>query len=139
MFGLAGQRWKGQFNLDGSPRQKPGPKPKDEGDHNIKIVKGIDREIALGNGHIGGGSLPELIIDTKGGIKDTRRMDSSFRRPDGSVYHINWGRTLIDDVTGVVRKREALSDAKRGNHEVYFEGYGREVDYRKKTKGYKKE
>jgi hypothetical protein len=84
---------------------KPGPKSKGTGDHNAKIDEIIVRESAKpGVEHIGGGSKTEIILDTNGGHKDIRRMNASFERADGSVYHINAGRTLEDGKTGVIRE-----------------------------------
>jgi len=79
--------------------------------------------------------LTKVTIDTSGGNKPTRRMDASFKKTDGSVYHINVGRTLQDGETGIKRERLAIDDVKAKGHDVSFEGYGKESDYRsKKTK-----
>jgi len=123
-------RWASKVRKDGKPYSKPGPKSAGTGDHNAKIDEVITREKAAGNTHIGGGSKTELIIDTSGGHKDIRRMDASFKRGDGSIYHINVGRTLEDGSTGIVREREALADVKAKGHEITFEGYGKASKYR---------
>lgn len=116
---------------DGTPYQKPGPKSKGIGDHNAKIDEIITRETAKpGVEHIGGGSETEVVIRTDGGHKDMRRMDTSFERADGSVYHINVVRTLEDGKTGFIRERLALEDAKNAGHEVTFEGYGKASAYK---------
>nr|WP_315034741.1 RHS repeat-associated core domain-containing protein [uncultured Chryseobacterium sp.] len=131
VFGLAGQRWSGKVKKDGTPYQKPGPKSKGTGDHNAKIDEIIKRESAKpGVEHIGGGSMTEVTIDTNGGDKPTRRMDASFKRADKTKYHINVGRTLEDEKTGIKRERLALEDVKNAGHEVTFEGYGKDSAYR---------
>ena len=84
--------------------------------------------------HIGGGSKTEITINTPNGSKPYRRMDTSFQRADGSIYHINVGRTLNDDKTGIKRERLALEDALNDGHDVSFEGYGRDSEFRKKQK-----
>lgn len=133
VFGLAGQRWKGKTKKDGTPYKKPGPKTKGTGDHNAKISEIIDREKAKpGVEHIGGGDLTEITLDTQGGEKPYRRMDASFKNADGSVYHINVGRTLEDGTTGIKRERVAIDDVKAKGHDVSFEGYGKDSDYRSK-------
>lgn len=133
VFGLAGQRWMGKTKADGTPYRKPGPKTKGTGDHNAKIEEIINREKAKpGVDHIGGGSKTEMIIDTSGGNKPTRRMDASFKKADGSIYHINVGRTLEDGSTGIMRERLAIDDVRAKGHDVSFEGYGKESDYRSK-------
>lgn len=52
-------------------------------------------------------------------------MDASFKRADGSVYHINVGRSLADGKTGIIREREALKDVL---------DVGEDSDYRSKVK-----
>ncbi|WP_317174882.1 RHS repeat domain-containing protein [Flavobacterium columnare] len=128
-FGLM-PRWASKVRKDGKPYSKPGPKSAGTGDHNAKISEIINREKAAGNTHIGGGSKTEIILDTTGGNKDIRRMDTSFKRPDGSVYHINVGRTLEDGKTGVIRERLALDDVLAKGHDVTFEGYGKASKYK---------
>ncbi|AZJ33297.1 MULTISPECIES: hypothetical protein [Tenacibaculum] len=64
------------------------------------------------------------MIDTTGGLKDIRRMDASFKRADGSVYHINVGRSLADGKTGTIREREVLKDVLDVGEDVSFEAYG---------------
>ncbi|WP_136668189.1 DUF6531 domain-containing protein [Flavobacterium sp. H122] len=123
-------RWASKTRKDGKPYSKPGPKSKGTGDHNAKIDEIIQREKAAGNTHTGGGSKTEIIIDTSGGHKDIRRMDASFKRPDGSEYHINVGRTLEDGSTGVIRERQALEDVINKGHDVTFEGYGKASQYK---------
>jgi hypothetical protein len=59
-------------------------------------------------------------------------MDVSFQGADGSIYHVNVGRTLSDGKTGVVRERIALEDARSAGHNVSFEGYGKDSNYRSK-------
>ncbi|WP_437823410.1 hypothetical protein [Tenacibaculum mesophilum] len=126
VLGLAGQRWMSKTKSDGTPYRKPGPKAKGTGDHNAKIDEIIVREKAKpGIEYIGGGSKTEVIIDTTGGLKDTRRMDASFKRADGSVYHINVGRSLADGKTGIIREIEALKDVL---------DVGEDSDYRSKVK-----
>ena len=134
-FGLSGQRWMGKTKKDGTPYKKPGPKPKGTGEHNAKIEEIINREASKpGITHIGGGSKTEITINTPNGSKPYRRMDASFQRADDSIYHINVGRTLNDDKTGIKRERLALEEALDDGHDVSFEGYGRDSDFRKKQK-----
>ena len=134
-FGLSGQRWMGKTKKDGTPYKKPGPKPKGTGGHNAKIEEIINREASKpGITHIGGGSKTEITINTPNGSKPYRRMDASFQRADDSIYHINVGRTLNDDKTGIKRERLALEEALDDGHDVSFEGYGRDSDFRKKQK-----
>ena len=134
-FGLSGQRWMGKTKKDGTPYKKPGPKPKGTGEHNAKIEEIINREASKpGITHIGGGSKTEITINTPNGSKPYRRMDASFQRADDSIYHINVGRTLNDDNTGIKRERLALEEALDDGHDVSFEGYGRDSDFRKKQK-----
>ena len=134
-FGLSGQRWMGKTKKDGTPYKKPGPKPKGTGAHNAKIEEIINREASKPDiTHIGGGSKTEITINTPNGSKPYRRMDTSFQRADGSIYHINVGRTLNDDKTGIKRERLALEDALNDGHDVSFEGYGRDSEFRKKQK-----
>ena len=134
-FGLSGQRWMGKTKKDGTPYKKPGPKPKGTGAHNAKIEEIINREASKPDIiHIGGGSKTEITINTPNGSKPYRRMDTSFQRADGSIYHINVGRTLNDDKTGIKRERLALEDALNDGHDVSFEGYGRDSEFRKKQK-----
>ena len=134
-FGLSGQRWMGKTKKDGTPYKKPGPKPKGTGAHNAKIEEIINREASKPDiTHIGGGSKTEITINTPNGSKPYRRMDTSFQRADGSIYHINVGRTLNDDKTGIKRERLALEDTLNDGHDVSFEGYGRDSEFRKKQK-----
>jgi len=133
IFGLGKEknRWLNKVKKDGTPYKKPGPKSKGTGDHNAKIEEIIQRESAKpGVEHIGGGSKTEIIIDTNGGHKPIRRMDASFERADGSVYHINVGKTLEDGKTGVIRERLALEDVKNAGKEITFEGYGKASAYK---------
>jgi RHS repeat-associated protein len=132
ILGLAGQRWAGKTKKNGTPYSKPGPKSAGTGDHNAKINEIINRESAKpGVTHTGGGSKTEVTIQTPGGQKDTRRMDTSFKRADGSAYHVNVGRTLEDGKTGVKRERVAMQDAVNNGHDVSFEGYGKSSKYKK--------
>lgn len=133
VLGLCGQRWMGKTKKDGTPYKKPGPKTKGTGEHNAKIEEVIRRESAKpGVTHIGGGSKTEMIIDTEGGEKPYRRMDASFQRADKSVYHVNVGRTLEDGQTGIKRERLAIDDVLSKGHDVSFEGYGKESDFKAK-------
>jgi len=139
VFGLSGQRWKGKTKKDGTPYKKPGPKTKGTGAHNAKIEEIINRESAKpGVTHIGGGSKTEIIIDTAGGNKPSRRMDASFQRADKSIYHINVGRTLEDGKTGIKRERLALDDVLDKGHDASFEGYGKDSDFKSKKASCKK-
>jgi len=131
IFGLAGGRWKNKKTKNGDSYKKPGPKAKGTGDHNAKIEEIINRETAKpGVEHIGGGNIEEITIDTKGGVKDTRRMDTSFEKANGDIYHVNVGKSLDDGLTGIIREREALEDAINAGKNVTFESYGKDKDYR---------
>ena len=134
IFGLSGQRWMTKTKKDGTPYKKPGPKTKGTGAHNEKTEEIIKRESAKpGVTHIGGGmEKTENIINTPNGSKPYRRMDASFKRADGSIYHINVGRTLEDGKTGIKRERQALEDALNAGYDVSFEGYGKDSDFKTK-------
>jgi hypothetical protein len=98
---------------DGTPRAKPGPKPKGEGPHNNKVEQIIAREKNKGKEHIGGGSeKTELTVETPGGAKPTRRMDASFRDPEtGEISHYNVGK-FNKRGDPIKRERDAESDVK---------------------------
>ena len=134
IFGLSGQRWMTKTKKDGTPYKKPGPKTKGTGAHNEKTEEIIKREsVKPGVTHIGGGmEKTENIINTPNGSKPYRRMDASFKRADGSIYHINVGRTLEDGKTGIKRERQALEDALNAGYDVSFEGYGKDSDFKTK-------
>ena len=134
IFGLSGQRWMTKTKKDGTPYKKPGPKTKGTGAHNEKTEEIIKRESAKpGVTHIGGGmEKTENIINTPNGSKPYRRMDASFKRADGSIYHINVGRTLEDGKTGIKRERQALEDVLNAGYDVSFEGYGKDSDFKTK-------
>ena len=55
-----------------------------------------------------------------------------LERADGSIYHINVGRTLEDGKTGIKRERQALEDALNAGYDVSFEGYGKNSDFKTK-------
>ena len=137
IFGLAGDRWMYKTKLDGTPYKKPGPKPKGEGEHNLKRLEIIERETKAGSTLIGGGIdgkgkfLPEKIYDipeSVGSEYKKRRMDLSFQRKDGTIYHINIGVSLKDGKTGIARERSAIEDMRALGEEVHFESYGRSCD-----------
>ena len=131
---MSGQRWMTKTKKDGTPYKKPGPKTKGTGAHNEKTEEIIKRESAKpGVTHIGGGmEKTENIINTPNGSKPYRRMDASFKRADGSIYHINVGRTLEDGKTGIKRERQALEDVLNAGYDVSFEGYGKDSDFKTK-------
>lgn len=101
---------------------KRGPKPFGTGPHNLKI-----REIAdsVTDGQvIAGGQrgLPEQLIPTPGGMKSGRRPDILVRRPDGSIYGINVGRTTRSSAP-VKREAEALNDLEGAGIEMHYVPY----------------
>ncbi len=88
-------------------------------------------------GLIGGIALYSYVHDVNSwidifGLTGQRWMDASFKRANGSVYHVNVGRTLEDGTTVLKRERLAIEDVKAKGHDVSFEGYGKESDYRSK-------
>lgn len=91
---------------------KRGPKVGLEGPHNIKIKEVADKLEADGNIIIGGGKregLPEAVIKTPGGYKQTRRPDILYETPSGSRQGVNVGKTKADR-TPVTREVKALDD-----------------------------
>ena len=129
--GPGSQRWENKTRLDGQPYNKLGPKQ--DGAHNDKIEEIIARVTADGHEHIGGGSyrnVPEMVIDTKGGIKSSRRPDASFiNSRTGEEFHFNVGKSNvragdeIRNVDPIIREREALADLRDAGAKVYFEAY----------------
>jgi len=100
-----------KFRKDGLPYAKPGPKVNGGPHNNVRdrLIKDME---AAGFKHTGGGSLSEIIVETKGGIKDFRRMDVSFEHPKtGKTIHFQIGvRNKRGDP--IIREREAISDVK---------------------------
>ncbi len=118
-----------KFRNDGQPVAKTGPKTERTEGQNKKIVELIEKYRAEGWELIGGGQAQgveegkaELVLDTYGGHKDSRRPDITLQNPKTlEVRHINVGlgmRQRRKDGSGgyhevgdgVVREREAQED-----------------------------
>lgn len=95
---------------------KRGPKPKGVGPHNLTIDRRIGELKAEGMEHIGGGSLTEEVVPTPGGCKSCRRPDITMRRPDGTIYRENVGRTRTSGEPAT-REVGALDDLDRATGE----------------------
>ena len=108
-------------NVDQNKGNKRGPKPKGTGPHNKKIEE-VANKIKDGEVIAGGGMHPEKAIPTHGGYKNSRRPDIIVRRPDGSIYGINVGKTTS---YGAPIKREvlALYDLEDAGITMYFISY----------------
>jgi uncharacterized protein RhaS with RHS repeats len=113
----------------GRDNTKPrGPVPKGKGEHNAIIKQVIEEKIAQGLEHIGGGSLTELIVDTKG-HKSKRRPDASFQDKLGNISHVNVGRKNKRDgceegaIDPIIREREALEDLRNAGENITFKHY----------------
>nr|WP_245245759.1 RHS repeat-associated core domain-containing protein [Methylocaldum sp. RMAD-M] len=61
--------------------------------HTSTIERRIDELKGQGHEHLGGGKLPEEVIQTPGGCKSCRRPDITTRAPDGTIYRENVGRS----------------------------------------------
>ncbi|MEO0797291.1 MAG: hypothetical protein AAFX93_19230 [Verrucomicrobiota bacterium] len=128
--GAGSQRWSQKTTKDGAPHKKPGPKP--DGPHNDKIEEIIQRETDAGNTHVGGGvyrKTPEVTIETRGGVKDTRRTDATFVDRNGNTYHYNVGQSNKrpgaekGGVDPIKRERDALDDIRGADENIEFEAY----------------
>ena len=78
-----------------------------------------DGEIIAGGGR---GYPPEAKIPTPNGEKTHRRPDILVKRPDGSVYGINVGKTTAKG-TPVKREVEALYDLEDAGIPMWFISY----------------
>jgi hypothetical protein len=72
----------------------------------------------------GGGILPERAIRTDGGFKDSRRPDILVRKPDGSLYGINVGKTTSNGAP-IKREVQAIYDLEDAGIPMYFVPYDR--------------
>ena len=106
-----------------TPKEKPGPKPKGTGDHNIKIEEVAsqvkDGEVIAGGGR---GYPPEAKIPTPNGIKTHRRPDILVRKTDNSVYGINVGKTTAKGAP-IKREVEAIYDLENAGIPMWFVAY----------------
>jgi hypothetical protein len=94
-------------------------------EHQGTIADVIAEGTANGLDHIGGGSKPEVKIETPGGNKGSRYPDVSFRNPDtGEETHVNVGRT-IGSGEPVARERRALEDMRRQGIQIDYVPYDR--------------
>ena len=101
--------------------KKTGPKPFGTGPHNKKISE-VANLVTDGEIIAGGQSLREKLIPTPGGYKSSRRPDILVKKPDGTMYGINVGRT---NKTGAPVKREveAIYDLEDSGIPMYFVPY----------------
>jgi hypothetical protein len=89
---------------------KPGPKTDVNAPHNATIREEAGRLEAEGNTILaGGGRRPERVIQTPGGLKETRRPDILYQTPSGELRGVNVGR-VMEDGSPVSREVEALQD-----------------------------
>ena len=102
----------------GTPEAKPvikrGPKAKGTGLHNAKIsqrIQQLKKDHPTWT-HENGSSKVEESIQTPGGFKSRRRPDITFKKPDGTFYRENVGKTLKDGST-IPRERKALDDMEK--------------------------
>jgi RHS repeat-associated protein len=94
----------------GSEGAKTGPKTDPSAPHNAKIREVGDKIEADGGKVIaGGGRAPEKVVDTAGGMKDTRRPDVIFKDAEGTERGVNVGKTKADGEP-IKREFEALKD-----------------------------
>jgi RHS repeat-associated protein len=100
---------------------KRGPKPFGTGSHNKKI-KEIADSVTDGDVIAGGQRLPEARIDTFGGKKSSRRPDILVKRPDGSKYGINVGKTTKSGVP-IKREVEAIYDLEEAGLDMHYVPY----------------
>ena len=91
---------------------KRGPKTGLKGPHNQKIKEVAENLKKEGNTILNGGkqpSRPEAVIETPGGIKDSRRPDILYKTPNDEVKGVNIGKTKADG-SPIKREVEALND-----------------------------
>lgn len=106
---------------EGDIPRKTGPKTDPNAPHNRRITEIIERHVAAGWEHIGGGvgtGLPERLVRMRRGAnRPYRRMDASFRHPvTGRIKHVNVGLALkrrtgehrVGDP--IARERQAMED-----------------------------
>ncbi len=100
---------------------KRGPKPRGVGPHNLKI-KEVGDSVTDGQVIAGGQRLPEVLIETQGGIKSGRRPDILVERPDGSSYGINVGKTSKSGAP-IKREADAINDLEGAGVEMHYVQY----------------
>lgn len=102
---------------------KRGPKPHGTGPHNQKIAE-VAAQVKDGEIIAGGQTgLPEILIETPGGVKTGRRPDILVRRADGSTYGINVGKTNASGAP-ITREAQALNDLEQfAGLEMHFVPY----------------
>jgi len=100
---------------------KPGPKPAGTGAHNQKIAE-VASQVKDGEIIAGGGQKPERLIITDGGFKSGRRPDILVRRPDGTLYGINVGKTATSGAP-ITREAQAISDLEGAGLPMHFVPY----------------
>jgi hypothetical protein len=91
-------------------RSPPNPHGSRGGPAHKEAVKQRIKDLeADGHEHLAGGSKSEETIPIHGGSKSSRRPDITTRKPDGSIYHENVGRSTARGEP-VARERRALDD-----------------------------
>ncbi len=70
----------------------------------------------------GGGILPERVIQTYGGILNSRRPDILVKKPDGSLYGINVGKTTAKGAP-IKREVQAIYDLEDAGLPMHFVPY----------------
>jgi len=108
---------------EGGSQAKTGPKPAGTGPHNKKIADTADM-VSDGKVIAGGGKYPERVIQTPGGVKNSRRPDILVERPDGSLYGINVGKTTAKGAP-IKREVQALYDLEDAGIPMYYVSYDR--------------
>jgi RHS repeat-associated protein len=89
---------------------KRGPKTDPLAPHNAKIREVGDKmEAEGGTVSAGGGRLPEKVVDTPGGMKDTRRPDIIYKDAQGVERGVNVGKARANGEP-VSREVNALKD-----------------------------
>ena len=104
-----------------SGKQKTGSKPQGTGAHNLKIEE-IAGQITDGEVIAGGGIYKEKVIPTPNGVKSRRRPDILVRKPDGTIYGINVGKTTAQGAP-IKREVEVLYDLEDAGLPMHFVGY----------------
>ena len=101
----------GSSGTNGRVGAKRGPKTDENAPHNAKVRSEAAKLKAEGNTIVGGGrtGLPEEVVPTEGGLKNSRRPDITYRTPSGELRSRNVGRTKADG-TLLKREVEALQD-----------------------------
>ena len=85
-------------------------------------IEEIASQITDGEVIAGGGIYKEKVIPTPNGVKSGRRPDILVRKPDGTMYGINVGKTTAQGAP-IKREVEALYDLEDAGLPMYFAGY----------------